>query len=214
MLDARMRRTLAPALDRAAALLDRPGITPDRLTVLGLGTGLASAGAAAAQWWGWALVLWLVSRLLDGLDGPLARRRWRGVDPDAPRPVAGGFLDITADFVVYGASVLGVALGVGAEFGSAWQPFAAVLLAYYVNGTAFLAYSSAAERAGGRLDDGRSFSFLAGLAEGTETIVVHALWLILPAYAWVVALGWAAVVALSAGQRIVTGYRLLGRATG
>ena len=212
MFDQRLRPAVAPVLDRAAALLDRPSITPDRLTLLGLATGLASAAAAASQWWSWALGLWLLSRLLDGLDGSLARRRAPASSASSASSgtsVAGGFLDISADFVVYGATVLGVAVGVAAQYGAAWQPFAAVLLAYYVNGTAFLAFSSAAERSGRRLDDGRSFSFLGGLAEGAETIAVHSLWLIFPAHAATIAMVWAVFVGLSAVQRIVSGYRLL-----
>nr|WP_243850551.1 CDP-alcohol phosphatidyltransferase family protein [Modestobacter marinus] len=186
--------------------MDRPWLSPDRLTAAGLVLGLGSAAAAAATWWWPALALWLVSRLADGLDGPLARRRRAaGAPADAG---AGGFFDITADFLVYGAGVLGVALGVTAG-GDPWQPFAAVLLAYYVNGAAFLAFSSLAERAGRQLDDGRSLSFLGGLAEGTETIVVHALWLLFPVFAWQLAWVWAAVVGVSAVHRMVAGHRAL-----
>lgn len=214
MLDAPVRRWLSGPLDRTAALLDRPGVTPDRLTLLGLLTGLASAATAAAQLWGWALVLWVASRLLDGLDGPLARRRSAAVarsDVDGAPSQAGGFLDITADFVVYGATVVGVAVGATRGEGASWLPFVAVLLAYYVNGTAFLAFSSIAERTGHRIDDGRSLSFLGGLAEGTETILVHALWLLLPALAADIAWVWAAVVGVSAAQRMTTGYLTLRR---
>jgi phosphatidylglycerophosphate synthase len=203
VLDARLRPVLAGPLDAVAARLDRPPLTPDRLTLLGLATGLASAAAAAAQWWWVSLALWLVSRAADGLDGPLARRR--GVR-DAG---AGGFLDITCDFVVYGSTVVGVAVGASAEHGAPWWPFLLVLLAYYVNGTALLAFSSIAERSGRTIDDGRSLSFLGGLAEGAETIVVHALWLALPGVAWQIAAVWAAVVAVSAAQRVVVGYRAL-----
>ncbi|MDP5183590.1 CDP-alcohol phosphatidyltransferase family protein [Blastococcus sp. BMG 814] len=207
MLDAAARRVLDEPLARAAAVLDRPWLSPDRLTLAGLVLGLGSAVAAGLQAWTAALVLWLVSRLADGLDGPLARqRRAAGSPGDAG---SGGFFDITADFLVYGSTVLGVAIGATRGSDAPWEPFAAVLLAYYVNGTAFLAFSSIAERAGRQLDDGRSLSFLGGLAEGTETIAVHALWLLLPAVAWQVAWGWAAVVALSAAQRMVAGYRAL-----
>lgn len=214
MLDARVRRRLAEPLDRVAATLDRPGVSPDRLTLLGLLTGLASAATAAGQLWGWALVLWLLSRLLDGLDGPLARRRAAvasapGTAPGGTPSQAGGFLDITADFVVYGATVVGVALGATRGEGASWLPFVTVLLAYYVNGTAFLAFSSIAERTGHQIDDGRSLSFLGGLAEGTETILVHALWLLLPAQAAGIAWAWSAVVAVSAAQRMVAGYLTL-----
>ncbi|SEL73300.1 Phosphatidylglycerophosphate synthase [Blastococcus sp. DSM 46786] len=207
MLDPVARRLLDAPLTRVAGALDRPWLSPDRLTTAGLVLGLASAVAAGLQAWLPALVLWLVSRLADGLDGPLARRRRAaGAAGDAG---SGGFFDITADFCVYGSTVLGVAIGATRGFDAPWEPFAVVLLAYYVNGTAFLAFSSIAERAGRQLDDGRSLSFLGGLAEGTETIAVHALWLLLPAVAWQVAWVWAAVVALSAAQRVVAGYRAL-----
>jgi phosphatidylglycerophosphate synthase len=199
VFDARLRPLLAGPLDRLAAAVDRPWVTPDRVTLLGLVLGLGSAVAAALAWWPAALALWLASRLADGLDGPLARRR-------GPRDAgAGGFLDITCDFLVYGGTVVGVALGSG---GPLW-PFLLVLLAYYVNGTAFLAFSSIAERSGRRIDDGRSLSFLGGLAEGAETVAVHALWLVLPFWAGQIAVVWAGLVAVSAAQRVVAGYRAL-----
>ncbi|MFG6490863.1 CDP-alcohol phosphatidyltransferase family protein [Microbacterium sp. P03] len=209
MLDRALRSFLARPLGAAAAAIDRPGVTPDGLTIAGLVLGVASATTAALQLWAVALALWLISRVLDGLDGTLARRRrGRAQLQGAPSPPseAGGFLDITADFVVYGASVVGIAIGATAQFDGPWWPFLLVLFAYYVNGTAFLAFSSIAERTGRTIDDGRSLSFLGRLAEGTETIVVHALWLILPFWAWQIALVWSAFVAVSAVQRIVAGY--------
>lgn len=210
MLDAPARRVLDRPLSRLARLLDRPFVSPNRLTLLGLATGLASATTAAAQLWWWALGLWLFSRAMDGLDGPLARRRRAAAHGDTEtshRSEAGGFLDITADFVVYGATVVGLAIGATREYDADWLPFLLVLLAYYLNGTAFLAFSSIAERTGRQREDGRSLSFLGGLAEGTETIAVHSLWLVIPAYAEVIATVWAAVVGVSAAQRIVAGFR-------
>jgi phosphatidylglycerophosphate synthase len=204
MLDTTARALLAGPFDRMAASLDRSWITPDRLTVGGLVLGLAGAAAAAGQLWWLALALWLVSRLADGLDGPLARRRRRvgGTPSDA-----GGFLDITADFTVYGAFVVGVGVG----WGGSLVPFLAVLLAYYINGAAFLAFSSIAERAGRQIDDGRSLSFLGGLAEGTETIVVHSVWCVIPFAAGPLAWVWAAIVGVSAAHRVVAGYQALRR---
>lgn len=212
MFDAPLRRRLDNPLRVVAGTVDGPMMTPDRLTILGLLTGLGSAGCAAAQLWWLSLALWVVSRALDGLDGPLARRRAAGTPRVAAgeEPVAseaGGFLDITCDFIVYGAAVVGVAVGATAGHDAAWWPFLLVLLAYYVNGTAFLAFSSIAERTGRQRDDGRSLSFLGGLAEGTETIAVHAVWLLVPQHAAAIAVGWAAVVAVSATQRVVSGYR-------
>lgn len=206
MLDPVLRRLLDPPLSRTAGWLDRRWVSPDRITAVGLVLGVASAVSAGLQAWTVALVLWLLSRAADGLDGPLARRR-RALHPTRASSQAGGFFDITADFVCYGAGVVGVALGVGQPL---W-PFLLVLLAYYVNGTALLAFSSVAERTGHTIDDGRSVSFLGGLAEGTETIVVHSIWLAVPAYAAPVAAVWAGVVALTAGWRIHAGRQALSR---
>ena len=209
MLDAPARKLVERPLSELARLLDRPFVSPNRLTLLGLTTGLASAATSAAQLWWWALGLWLFSRVMDGVDGPLARRRQVhtvGTLQTSHGSEAGGFLDITADFAVYGATVLGVAIGATGQYDAAWLPFLLVLLAYYVNGSAFLAFSSIAERTGRQREDGRSLSFLGGLAEGTETIAVHSLWLIIPAHAGVVATVWAAIVGVSAVQRVVAGF--------
>jgi phosphatidylserine synthase len=210
MFDDRLRTLTLPVLDRAAARLDVRWITPNRLTGLNLVLGLASAGFAAAQLWIPALIAWLLCRLADGLDGPLARRRNRR-DPSAADtgPGPGGFLDISADFVVYGATVIGVAAGTAAGFGAPWLPFLLVLFAYYINGSVFLAFSSLAEKHGRQIDDGRSLSFLGGLTEGAETILVHSLWLIFPSAAWQIAAVWALLVGISAVGRLVAGYRLL-----
>ncbi|MCH9668181.1 MAG: CDP-alcohol phosphatidyltransferase family protein [Actinomycetia bacterium] len=208
MFDDYLRKRLERPLARLASIIDRPWVTADRLTAAGLILGLASAAAAAGTWWWPSLGLWLASRLADGLDGPLARLQ-RSRDPDRCDAGAGGFFDITADFVVYGCTVVGVGVGATAAYNAPWWPFLLVLLAYYINGTAFLAFSSIAERSGRALDDGRSLSFLGGLAEGAETIVVHSLWLVFSALAWQIALVWGAVVSLSAARRMVVGYRAL-----
>lgn len=208
MFDTKLRPLLAPALDRTAAALDVPWISPNRMTGLNLLLGLASAGFAAAQWWVPALMAWVLCRLADGLDGPLARRR--ATQPGTRRDAGqGGFWDISADFIVYGATVIGVAIGVTTGFGAPWLPFLLVVFAYYINGSVFLAFSSIAEKNDRQIDDGRSLSFLGGLAEGAETVLVHSLWLLFPAVAWQIASVWAALVLISAAQRIVAGYRAL-----
>lgn len=158
MLDRVCRRALDAPLGRMAAVLDRPGITPDRITVFGLVAGLAGALFAGLASWPFALTLWLLSRLADGLDGPLARRRSEQAG-NATSTDAGGFLDRRAQRQADRRRPVAVLLG--------------------------------------------------GLAEGTETIVVHALWCLLPWWAEQIAWTWAAIVAISATQRIAGGYRAL-----
>ena len=154
MLDPYARRVLRGPLDRLAASVDVRGISSTGSPPSGCCWASAAPGppqprcgcrplccGSAPEWpTGWT-VRW-----------PGAGRSESGADPSP----AGGFLDIVSDFAVYGASVAGVGIGVG---GSSW-PFLAVLGAYYLNGTAFLAFSSLAERTGRTLDDGRSLSFV------------------------------------------------------
>ncbi|WP_104177423.1 CDP-alcohol phosphatidyltransferase family protein [Cryobacterium sp. Y50] len=206
MFDTSLRRALA------ALAFDRAWITPDRLTIAGLVLGLGSAATAAAQLWWVSLALWLVSRVFDGFDGSLARlRRERAdaADGETGHSEAGGFLDIVADFTVDGFTVFGVGVGATAGFDAPWWPFVLVLVGYYLNGGAFLAFSSIAERTNRQIDDGRSLSFLGRIAAGTETIIVHSLWLIFPFVAWQIAVVWAVFVGISAVQRMFAGYRAL-----
>jgi phosphatidylglycerophosphate synthase len=197
VLDAPARRALAPVLDRAAGVLAGWGVRPGWLTGAGWVVGVGACAAAGLRLWPLALVLWLGNRLLDGLDGPVARA-------GAPTE-RGGFLDVVADFSVYGGFVVGVAVGVP----SARLACVVLLAAYYVSGTALLALSSLAERRSLAGGDERSLRLGGGLAEGTETVVVYVLFCLLPGQAAGIAWGFAAAVVATAVQRVVTGLRLL-----
>jgi phosphatidylserine synthase len=205
VFDSSIRRNIDGTLERISKTIDFPFVTPDRLTGVGFALGLGGSIAAWNHQWAGALILWLVSRLVDGLDGSLARRRIKSAN--TPLSFVGGYLDIMADFAIYSLFVAGVAHGAGGSL----APFLWVLLAYYLNGTAFLAFSSIGERAGIRLDDGRSLLFMFGLAEGAETIAVHSLWCIFPGAAGRIAEFWAGVVLISATLRILQGYKILRR---
>lgn len=199
VLDAPARRVLGRPLDVAAGHLARIGVTPNHLTAIGFVLGIAAAVAAARSAWPIALALWLTSRLGDGLDGAVARV----VGPTD----AGGYLDVVADFTVYGAFVVGVAIAVP----EARVACAVLLLTYYVNGTAVLAFSGLADRRALDRPDERSVRLGRGLAEGTETIVVHALFCLLPSMASGIAWSFAGVVAVTATSRIVGAVRVLRR---
>jgi phosphatidylglycerophosphate synthase len=197
MLDTRMREMLGPALEAAGQRLAAAGVAPAALTAAGWAAGAGACAATALRAWPVALGLWLANRLLDGLDGPVARAR-------TPTD-AGGFLDIVADFSVYAGVILGVAIALpGARLACV-----ALLTAYYISGTAFLALSSLAERRRKPLGDDRSLRFVGGLAEGTETIAVYVLLFLLPQHATVIVWGFTAAVAITAAQRVITGLRLL-----
>jgi len=200
VFDARARRLLAPTLDAAGIRLSQAGIPPLAVTGLGWLAGVGACVAVSQQQWTAALLLWLLNRLLDGLDGPVAR--CRGASD------LGGFLDIVADFSIYAGFVVGLAVARP----DARLACVALLTAYYVSGTAFLALSSLVERRGADLGkdiDGRSLRFVGGLAEGTETVVVYALICLAPGWAVVLVWLFTAAVAVTAVQRVALGVRTL-----
>ncbi len=84
-----------------------------------------------------------------------------------------------------------------------------VLFAYYINGATLLAFSSIAARAGRQIHSGRSLSFMTGFAGATETIIVHSLWLLIPATSWILAIVWSAIVVGNACRQVALGYRHL-----
>jgi len=197
MLDAAVRGRLGPRLEPVAAALDRRGVTPGAVTAAGLLVGVAACVAAALGVWVAALVLWLVNRSLDGLDGTLARRR--GATD------LGGMLDFLADFVVYGGFVVGVAI---AEPG-ARVACCVLLAAYLLNNVALLSFAALVEKRRLTFGDERSLRFTAGLTEGTETILAYCAFCLLPAHAATIAWVFAAMVMITVLQRVELARRTL-----
>jgi len=199
MLDPLIRPLIDPPLDRLARHLVSLGATANSVTVIGAALGLAALPALAFGLFNLALVCFLASRLLDGLDGAVARHRG-GTD-------LGGYLDIVADFVVYAAVPFGFALHSPANA----LPAAFLLFGFMGTASSFLAFAIfAAKRQITTERRGRkAFFYLGGLTEGTETIAVLALCMIAPHWFPVLATGFAALCCLTAATRIGEAVRQL-----
>lgn len=198
MLDGWARRRIDPALDRMGAALARRRVQADLVTFAAAILGLVAAALAAFGFVWAALAAMLASRLLDGLDGAIARHA-------APTDL-GGYLDIVLDFAFYGAFPLGFVLLDPAANAVAG---AVLLLSFYVNGASFLAFAAIAEKRGltGEARGRRSFLFTTGLAEATETILVFAAFCLFPAWFSVLAYAFAAATFWTAAARIVLAWR-------
>lgn len=201
MLDSQLRKLIDPGLNAAGAALVRQGVHADRLTLAGFGFGLCAFAALAFEAYGAALLFILLSRLADGLDGPVARHSQRGATD------RGAFFDILSDFIFYAGIVFFFAVGRPETSLAA----AFLIFSYIGTATSFLAYSILAtknslnhERQGKK-----SFFYTAGLCEGTETIIFMALICLLPDYFSALAVTFGALCwVTTAGRAIYAAHEL------
>jgi len=200
MLDGWARRRIDPALDALGRALHHAGVSANTVTLAAFAVGMAAAVAIALGQMSLGLVLILLSRLGDGLDGAVAKV--------AGRTDLGGYLDIVLDFAFYGAIPLAFVILDPAQNGVAG---AVLLAAFYANGASFLAYAVMAEKRGlqtaGR--GAKSLFFTTGLAEATETIAVFVAFCLLPDWFPAIAYAFAAVTAYTTLSRIVQAWRQL-----
>lgn len=191
MFDARLRPLIDPPLNAMGRGLARAGITANQVTLAGLAIGLGGAVAIAERQFWLALALVIASRLLDGLDGAVARA---GSKSDF-----GGYLDIVCDFAFY------VAVPVGFGFADpANLPFALVLVACFtVTGISFLAFAVLAAQRGLETNahGEKSFFYNTGLAEGAETIAFFLAMCLWPAGFSTLATAFAVLCILTVLQR-------------
>lgn len=200
MFDSTLRPKIDPMLQKLATRIANAGLTANQITWAGLFIGVTAAGAIALQWYLAGLVLVLLSRLCDGLDGQVARITGKSD--------YGGYLDIVLDFAFYGLIPIGFVL---ADPGANAVAGAILVLSFYVNGASFLAYSIMAERHGleSQSHGEKSIFFTTGLAEATETIAVFVLMCLLPGWFPVIAWIFSVICFYTALSRIMLASKTL-----
>ena len=198
MLDRYATALIRPAMTVAARVLVRAGIGANAVTLLGFAIGLLAAILIASGAYSAGAIAILVSRLCDGLDGAVARQ--------TAVTDAGGFLDITLDFVFYASIPLAFAV---ANSGANALPAALLLAAFMGTGTSFLAFAViAAKRGLTSLDyPDKSFYFLGGLTEATETLAFFIAMCLWPQHFALLATTFAGLCGITIVTRIVWGWR-------
>ncbi|MDT8340552.1 MAG: CDP-alcohol phosphatidyltransferase family protein [Longimicrobiales bacterium] len=195
MLDPVLRPVKDIALRPVARAL--VGVHPGLVTGAGLALGLASAGAAWQGSFRLALLLWLGNRILDGLDGAVAREGKRATD-------LGGFLDLVADFIVYAAIPLALAVRADAPPGLL-EAVAVLLGTFYVNAAGWMIPAAILERrraTGGTPPSPTTVVIPEGLISGGETVLFYALFLALPEFQVPLVQTMAALTAVTILQRV------------
>lgn len=193
MLDSRLRPLIDPPLNAIGKGLARSGITANLVTLAGVVIGIGAGVAIGLRHYLLGLALVLLSRILDGLDGAVARA--------TKQSDFGGYLDIVGDFAFYVAVPLGFGFAASANL-----PFAMILIASFtLTGISFLAYAVMAAKAGRETEahGKKSFFYNTGLAEGTETIITFVLMCLMPQYFAHIAVIYSAMCVITVIQRTI-----------
>lgn len=198
MFDRRAAALIKPAITRLAAVAVRLGLGANQLTLMGFSIGLFAALLIAESAYLTGATALFISRLCDALDGAVARQT-RVTD-------AGGFLDIALDFLFYASIPLAFAWSDPARNA---LPAAVLLAAFVGTGSSFLAFAViAAKRGLTSLDyPDKSFYFLGGLTEATETLACFAAMCFWPEFFIELAYGFAALCAVTTAMRLWWGWR-------
>ena len=200
MIDAALLPLQRRALASPARYLADRGVHADQITVAGFLIGALALPALAFGYVGLALALIALNRLMDGLDGAVAR-----LTGPTDR---GAFLDIALDFVFYALVPLGFAL---ADPERNALPAAVLIAAFVGTGSSFLAFAAVAARRG--LDADRyptkGIYYLGGLTEGFETIALFVAMCLFPAWFPALAYIFAAACAITTVSRWRQGWLAL-----
>ena len=196
MFDGRLRRMIDPVCDAAAAVVARSGLSANALTVLGFLFGAGAWAALAFQQYALALALIAVNRVLDGLDGAVARRL-------GPTDL-GGYLDIVLDFFFYAGVPFFFAVGRP----EAALPACFLVFSFVGTGSSFLAFAAVAAKRGLTTETKgkKGIYYLGGLTEGAETIALFVLICLFPQHFALMAWVFGALCWVTAATRVLMAY--------
>lgn len=198
MLDRAATRLIQPLVNHLARVVASVGVSANQLTLTGFAIGLLAAFLIADGDYLTGATAILASRLCDALDGAVARQT-QATD-------AGAFLDIALDFVFYASIPLAFALSDPARNA---LPAAVLLAAFIGTGTSFLAFAVLATKRGIRnlTYPDKSFYFLGGLTEATETLACFLAMCVWPEFFIELAYTFAALCAVTTLTRIWWGWK-------
>ncbi len=171
MIDKELRIPKEQAFGPLALRVPR-AIHPTAVTLVAFAAGILAAAAVWQQRYTLGLLLWSVNRVLDGLDGTVARVQ--GTQSDF-----GGYLDIVLDTVIYAAIPFALILSRPSTTG--WLSLTLLLASFYINGASWMYLAALLEKrrqgaaARGELT---TITMPTGIMEGAETVIFYTLFLI------------------------------------
>lgn len=173
-------------------------VHPNTVSIVAMLVGLGSVVAILLQLYWTGLILWAVNRILDGLDGVIARVHEKQSD-------FGGFLDLVLDFVIYLGVPIAFMVALPLER-NLWAGIA-LLASYVMNSISWTTLAALLEKRHRQtVDRLTSMEMPTGLIEGAETIIFYTLFYFMPdQIAWLFGI-MAALVFYTASQRVWWAY--------
>ncbi|KOO05434.1 CDP-alcohol phosphatidyltransferase family protein [Vibrio nereis] len=200
MLDRFSIQLIRKPLEISAERLDGKNITANQVTLFGFAMGCFAFPALIAEYYLLALTFIVINRVCDGLDGALARIQ--GITD------AGGFLDISLDFLFYSLIPFGFVLA-NPEQNAVAGAF--LIFSFIGTGSSFLAFAIMAGKRG--IDNpvykNKSLYYMSGLTEGTETIASFIAFCLFPQHFAVIAYVFGAACWFTTFTRIYSGFETL-----
>lgn len=176
-------------------------IHPNVVSVVALFIGLGSVGAIMGHFYEIGLILWAVNRIMDGLDGVIARVHQKQSD-------FGGFLDLFLDFIIY-LTVPVAFLWALPTTANLWAGIA-LLGSYVMNSISWTTLAALLEKRNQQtINRLTSMEMPTGLIEGAETIVFYTLFYFFPSHIAVLFGVMAVLVYYTAAQRVWWAYQNL-----
>ena len=197
MFDAQIRPLMDRLLNPVGRSLAARGVTANHVTIIGVLFGLAAALCVAFQLFDIAFWLIVLNRVADGLDGAVARA--------SMATDFGGYLDIVCDFVFY--SAIPFAFAVARQENALASAF--LIFSFIGTASSFLAFAILAEKyhISTEIRGKKTFYYLGGLTEGTETIILLLAMVIWPSYFILMAFGFGFLCWVTTITRIYATYR-------
>ena len=193
MFDGAVRKLKDVLLEPCARVLGRV-FPPLAITLIAFTIALGATYALWHAFYGVALTLWLLSRVLDGLDGTVARLYHK-------TSALGGYLDLMCDSIIY--ALFPIAASASGVHPSISIALIALLAVYYVNVFSWAVLAAILEKCAYKNNTATTIVMPRGIIEGLETIVLYSLFCIIPQFMWQLFMITAILVAMSASVHIV-----------
>lgn len=199
MFDTSLRRFKDRVGEPLARRMSR--ISPIFISMSALVVGLLATYAAFKGQYFFAFALWILNRILDGLDGLMARLHKKQSD-------FGGYVDILTDYVIYASLPIG--LVAGAASNEHYLALAFLLASFYVNSASWMYLSAILEKRAAHLTETQTTIVMpAGIIGGFETIVAYGIFLLFPTHITLLFSIFAALVFITTLQRLIWAKRNL-----